>query len=111
MATFLEGATGKRLAETTLADALKVHDQALLQHADAYAARDYTARDLAYQTYEHMSELARQLANAFGSQVAARLPAGAPQTGYGGLADVVEASRWICRRLPVPPPWWSSPSS
>ena len=91
MATFLEGATGKRIAETTLADALKVHDQALLRHADAYAAKDYTtAHDIAYQTYEHMSELARQLANAFGSQVAARLPAGAPQTGYGGLADVVE---------------------
>ena len=91
MATFLEGATGKRLAETTLADALKVHDQALLRHADAYAAKDYTtAHDVAYQTYEHMSELARQLANAFGAQVAARLPAGAPQTGYGGLADVVE---------------------
>ena len=91
MATFLEGATGKRLAETTLADALKVHDRALLQHADAYAARDYTtAHNVAYQTYEHMSELARELANAFGSTVAARLPAGAPQTGYGGLADVVE---------------------
>jgi hypothetical protein len=91
MAMFLEGATGKRLAETTLAAALKEHDQALLQHADAYAAKDYTtAHDIAYQTYAHMTELARQLANAFGSQVAARLPAGAPQTGYGGMADLVE---------------------
>jgi hypothetical protein len=91
MATFLEGATGKRLAETTLAGALKQHDVALMQHADAYAAKDYTtAHDIAYQTYEHMSELARELANAFGSQVAARLPAGAPQTGYGGMADLVE---------------------
>ena len=91
MAAFLEAATGKRLAETTLADALKVHDENLLRHADAYAARDYTtAHNIAYETYEHMSELARQLANAFGTEVAARLPAGAPQTGYGGLADVVE---------------------
>jgi hypothetical protein len=91
MATFLEAATGKRLTETALADALKVHDQALLQHADAYAARDYTtAHNVAYETYEHMSELARELANAFGVQVAARLPAGAPQTGYGGMADVVQ---------------------
>jgi hypothetical protein len=91
MATFLEGATGKRLTATTLAGALKVHDQALLRHADAYAAKDYTtAHDIAYQTYEHMTDLARELANAFGSQVAARLPAGAPQTGYGGMANVVE---------------------
>jgi hypothetical protein len=91
MATFLEGATGKRLAETTLASALKEHDQALLRHADAYAAKDYTtAHDIAYQTYEHMSDLARELAIAFGSEVAARLPEGAPQTGYGGMADLVE---------------------
>ena len=91
MATFLEGATGKRLTVSTLADALKAHDQALLKHADAYAAKDYTsAHDIAYQTYEHMSELAGALANAFGSTVAARLPAGAPQTGIGGMADVVE---------------------
>jgi hypothetical protein len=91
MATFLEGATGKRLTESTLAGALKAHDQALLKHADAYVGRDYTtAHDIAYQTYQHMSELALVLANAFGSTVAARLPAGAPQTGIGGMADVVE---------------------
>jgi hypothetical protein len=91
MAAFLEGATGKRLSTGTLTSALQMHDQMLLRHADAYAARDYTtAHDIAYQTYEHMTELARQLANAFGVTVAARLPAGAPQTGYGGMAHVVE---------------------
>ncbi len=62
----------------------------LLRHADAFAAKDYTtAHDMAYQTYDHMFELARQLADAFGATVAARLPLGGAQTGYGGLAAVV----------------------
>jgi hypothetical protein len=91
MAALLGAATGKRLGNAALATALATHDQMLMRHADAYAAKDYgTAHDIAYQTYEHMFELARQLANAFGSTVAARLPAGAPQTGYGGMAEIVE---------------------
>jgi hypothetical protein len=90
MATFLESATGKRLGSGVLANALLSHDQMLLRHADAFAAKDYgTAHDIAYQTYEHMLELARQLADAFGATVAARLPAGGMQTGYGGMAETV----------------------
>ena len=59
----------------------------LLQHADAYAKRDYpTAHDIAYDLYDQMFQLARALADAFGSTVAARLPQGGAQTGYGGLA-------------------------
>jgi hypothetical protein len=62
-----------------------------LRHADAFAAKDYgTAHDIAYETYDHMFELARQLADAFGATVASRLPVGGVQTGHGGLADVVE---------------------
>jgi hypothetical protein len=90
MASFLESATGKRLASSSLADTLLSHDQMLLRHADAFAAKDYgTAHDIAYQTYEHMFELARQLADAFGATVASRLPIGGVQTGYGGLAETV----------------------
>jgi hypothetical protein len=90
MATFLRAATGNRMSSGDLAAALSAHDQMLLRHADTYAARDYaTAHDIAYQTYEHMVDVAGVLADAFGATVAARLPVGAAHTGYGGMADVV----------------------
>jgi hypothetical protein len=87
LAKFLGRATGHRISDADLAAALLAHDGMLLQHADAYGARDYaTAHDIAYRTYDHMFELARQLADAFGASVAARLPQGGAQTGLGGLA-------------------------
>jgi hypothetical protein len=90
LAALLATATGKRVGAPALATALQGHDQMLMRHADAYAAKDYaTAHDIAYQTYDHMFDLARQLADAFGATVAARLPRGGAQTGYGGLAGVV----------------------
>jgi hypothetical protein len=90
MAAFLFAATGKRISSGNLSAALLGHDQMLLQHADAYAAKNYaTVQTVAQETYDHMFELARQLADAFGATVAARLPRGAAQTGYGGLAGVV----------------------
>jgi hypothetical protein len=91
MSAFLATATGGRMSRADLSAALAMHDQMLLRHADAYAAKDYpTAHDIATQTYDHMFDLARQLADGFGATVASRLPRGAAQTGYGGLADVVE---------------------
>jgi hypothetical protein len=90
MAAFLNAATEKKMSTSDLLAALKDHDQMLMRHADEYGAKDYqSAHDIAYATYDHMFELARQLADAFGSSVAARLPRGAAQTGYGGLAGVV----------------------
>ncbi|WP_433376441.1 hypothetical protein ACQPZX_07840 [Actinoplanes sp. CA-142083] len=90
-ATFLDGATGKRMGSDELKAALQEHDLMLLKHADAYAAKDYaTAHDVAYDTYQEMFDLARQMADAFGATVAARLPKGGAQTGYGGMAAVVE---------------------
>ncbi|NMO55972.1 hypothetical protein HH310_32920 [Actinoplanes sp. TBRC 11911] len=90
MAAFLAGATGARMSAPTLAAALLGHDEMLLRHADAYGTRDYTqAHNVAYETYENMFEMARQLADAFGATVAARLPQGGAQTGYGGMAAVV----------------------
>jgi hypothetical protein len=90
MATFLESATGKRMDSSSLATALLSHDQMLLQHADAFAAKDYgTAHEIAYETYDHMLDLARLLADAFGATVAARLPVGGKKTGYGGMAETV----------------------
>jgi hypothetical protein len=90
MSTFLAGATQGRSTPAALAAALSEHDKMLLQHADAYGAKNYTsAHTIAYQTYDHMFDLARTLADAFGSAAAARLPKGGPQTGYGGMAAVV----------------------
>jgi hypothetical protein len=90
MAAFLDTATGHRLDSATLAKALVMHDQMLLQQTDAYAAKRYQqAHDVADTTYDHMIDLAGQLANAFGNTLAGRLPAGGPKTGQGGMAGVV----------------------
>jgi len=91
LAVLLAPATGGRMTPAALSAALQEHDALLLRHADAYAAKDYQgAHDLADQTYEHMFELARKLADGFGAEVASRLPRGGPETGRGGLAHLVE---------------------
>jgi hypothetical protein len=91
MAAFLSGATGKRISTPDLTTALQKHDMMLMKHADAYAGKDYvTAHDVAYDTYQQMFDLARTMADAFGASVAAKLPRGGAQTGYGGMAAVVE---------------------
>ena len=91
MGAFLSGATGKRISTADLTAALQKHDMMLMKHADAYANKDYvTAHDVAYDTYQQMFELARTMADAFGASVAAKLPHGGAQTGYGGMAAVVE---------------------
>jgi hypothetical protein len=89
-AEFLGAATDHRMAAADLAKALAMHDEKLIQQIDAFAAKDYQqAHEIAYATYQHMSELATALAEAFGETVAARLPAGGPATGFGGMADGV----------------------
>jgi hypothetical protein len=90
LAAFLGGATGRRLAVQALAKGLTGHDQMLVHQVDAFAAKDYQqAHDLAYSTYQQMSGLAGQLAEAFGATVASRMPQGGAQTGHGGMATVV----------------------
>ena len=89
-AAFLSTATNAKLTAPDLAKALTMHDQMLLRHADAYAAKDFQkAHDIADSTYDQMFDLASQLADAFGVTVAARLPAGPPETGLGGMAAEV----------------------
>jgi len=91
LSLFLESETGKRLGSGSLEQAFQAQDQMVLQHADAFAAKDYgKAHEIAYATYENMFDLARQLADAIGATVAARLPVGGAQTGYGGMAETVE---------------------
>jgi hypothetical protein len=60
----------------------------LTRQVDAVASKDYReAHDLAYDTYRDMFGLARQLSDAFGESVAARLPQGGARTGAGGMAE------------------------
>ena len=80
-------ATGNTAGLGGLAEAFLAHDEMLMRGVDAFAAKDYPqAHDIAYGTYQHMFELARQLSDAFGAAVAARLPQGGAQTGAGGTA-------------------------
>jgi hypothetical protein len=88
-AAFLDTATQHRLNSASLANAMVMHDQMLLQQADTFAAKQYQqAHDIADSTYASMYDLAGQLANGFGATVAARLPAGGPETGLGGMAGI-----------------------
>jgi hypothetical protein len=87
LAAFLDSATGSKVASADLAKAFLAHDEMLTRQVDAFAAKDYRqAHELAYDTYQDMFGLARQLADAFGETVAARLPQGGARTGAGGLS-------------------------
>jgi hypothetical protein len=82
LAGFLNTATGNKLAATTLAKALQSHDTMLRAQVEAFVAKDYKkSHDIAYSTYQEMYGLAGQLANAFGAEVAKKLPVGPAQTG------------------------------
>ena len=70
-----------------LAAALLGLDDLLLQQVDAFAARDFPrAQQLANQTYPQVFGLARNMADAFGATLAARMPQGGAKTGAGGMA-------------------------
>ena len=75
------------VAAPDLAAALLELDDLLLRQVDAFAAKDYQqARELADRTYPQVFGLARNMADAFGATVAARLPRGGAETGAGGMA-------------------------
>ena len=86
-AMFIDTATGGRMPAPDLAAALLGLDDLLLRQVDAFAAKDYQqAQELANQTYPQVFGLARNMADAFGATVAARLPRGGAETGGGGMA-------------------------
>ena len=89
-ASFIDTATGSRVAAPDLAAALLGLDDLLLGQVDAFAARDFPqAQELADQTYPQVFGLARNMADAFGATVAARMPQGGAQTGGGGMAGAL----------------------
>jgi hypothetical protein len=71
----------------TVIDALREHDQQLLQQLTAYAAEDYsTAHEIAYAGYAHMYAIAATLAEVLEGRAAGSSPRGGAATGGGGLA-------------------------
>jgi hypothetical protein len=87
LAAFLDTATAGRIPSAELASAFLHHDEMLTQQVDAMANKDYAkAHELAYSAYQDMFGLAKQLSEAFGETVAARLPQGGAETGVGGTA-------------------------
>jgi hypothetical protein len=87
LAGFLDSATGSKVRSADLAKAFLAHDEMLTRQVDAFTAKDFRqAHELAYGTYRDMVGLARQLSDAFGESVAARLPQGGARTGAGGMA-------------------------
>jgi hypothetical protein len=88
-ATFIDTATEGRVPAPDLAGALLGLDDLLLRQVDAFAAKDYQqAQQLANQTYPQVFGLARNMADAFGATVAARMPRGGAETGGGAMAGV-----------------------
>jgi hypothetical protein len=78
------------LAADPLTDAITAHDTHLIDHVDAYAAKDYTkAQQLELEGYQQMLGVANTLVDAIQRTVKPRLPVGGSKTGGGGM---------VCRR-------------
>jgi len=79
------------LAADPVTEAITAHDQHLIDHVDAYAAKDYTrAQQLELEGYQQMLGVANTLVAAIQRTVQPRLPVGGSKTGGGGTA--------VCRR-------------
>jgi hypothetical protein len=75
------------LAADLVTDAITAHDAHLVDHVDAYAAKDYTrAQQLELEGYRQMLGVANTLVGAIQRTVRPQLPVGGPQTGGGGMA-------------------------
>jgi hypothetical protein len=78
------------LAADPLTDAITAHDEHLINHVDAYAAKDYTrAQQLELEGYLQMLGVANTLVGAIQRTVKPGLPVGGSKTGGGGM---------VCRR-------------
>ena len=75
------------LAADPLTKAITAHDQHLIDHVDAYAAKDYPrAQQMELEGYQQMLEVANTLVGAIQRTVKPQLPVGGSQTGGGGMA-------------------------
>ena len=75
------------LAADPLTRAITAHDQHLIDHVDAYAAKDYPrAQQMELEGYQQMLEVANTLVGAIQRTVKPQLPVGGSKTGGGGMA-------------------------
>jgi hypothetical protein len=75
------------LATDPLTQAITAHDQHLIDHVDAYAAKDYPrAQQMELEGYQQMLEVANTLVSAIQRTVKPQLPVGGSKTGGGGMA-------------------------
>ena len=83
----LSDMTGGHLTAATAAEALRVHDEQLVEQIETYAAEDYaTAYEVSFDAYQHVFDTAAALAEAIEAHVGPQLPVGGAQTGAGGAA-------------------------
>jgi hypothetical protein len=79
------------LAADPLTKAITAHDTHLINHVDAYAAKDYPrAQQMELEGYQQMLGVANTLMGAIQRTVKPGLPVGGSKTGDGGTA--------VCRR-------------
>jgi hypothetical protein len=75
------------LAADPLTDAITAHDQHLIDHVEAYAAKDYPrAQQMGLEGYQQMLAVADTLVGAIQRTVKPQLPRGGSKTGGGGMA-------------------------
>jgi hypothetical protein len=87
MAAYFSGIVHQPRAFIPLTDALTMHDRHLIDHVDAYAARDYDrAQQLELEGYRQMLGVANTLVSAIQRTINPQLPVGGSQTGGGGAA-------------------------
>jgi hypothetical protein len=75
------------LAADPLTEAITAHDTHLIDHVEAYAAKDYPrAQQMELEGYQQMLGVANTLVGAIQRTVKPQLPVGGSQTGGGGMA-------------------------
>jgi hypothetical protein len=75
------------LAADPLTEAITAHDTHLINHVDAYAAKDYArAQQMELEGYQQMLGVANTLVSAIQRTVKPQLPVGGSKTGGGGTA-------------------------
>ena len=88
---YFSGIVKNVLAADPVTDAITAHDQHLIDHVDAYAAKRYDqAQEMELEGYQQMLGVANTLVGAIQRTVKPRLPVGGSKTGGGGTA--------VCRR-------------
>jgi hypothetical protein len=87
LALYFSGIVRNVLAADPLTRAITAHDQHLIDHVDAYAAKRYDqAQQMELEGYQQMLEVANTLVGVIQRTVKPQLPVGGSKTGGGGMA-------------------------